>query len=111
LDRAAISGMDAEFVDDYMTIRAHIEGLEAEKAAQFIRAREWAERCGQQEARAEAAEARGRKLEAWRDAVMDGLAVYDRLPENARTGPEDVSDVLDAVAKVARATIDAARRE
>ena len=76
LDRAAISGMDAEFVDDYNTIRAHIEGLEAEKAAQFIRAREWAERCGQQEARAEAAEARVRELE--------GLLIRARNPHAAK---------------------------
>jgi len=56
--------------------RAHIEGLEAEKAAQFIRAREWAERCGQQEARAEAAEARVRELE--------GLLIRARNPHAAK---------------------------
>lgn len=54
---------------------------------------------------AEGEVARLRGLEVWRDAVMDGNAVYGALTDYAkrRTGPENVSDTLDAVAVVARA--------
>jgi hypothetical protein len=43
----------------------------------------------------------------WRDAVMDGHAVFCALTDYARrrTGAENVSDVLDAVAVVARAAM------
>ena len=54
---------------------------------------------------AEGEVARLRGLGVWRDAVMDGNAVYGALTDYAkrRTGPENVSDTLDAVAVVARA--------
>ncbi len=52
-------------------------------------------------------------LEPWRDAVFDGVAVFAALNRNAkpRTSHENVADVLDAVANVARSAIDQARGE
>ena len=102
----------------WLTIRAQIEGLEAARdAGADLDCNErrddadfwWnvaafrAVELGRQIERAEAAEARVRELEAWRDAVFDGPAVYDQLTEDAkrRTGPENVSDTLDAVARAA----------
>jgi hypothetical protein len=46
-------------------------------------------------------------LEAWRDAVLDGNAVYAALTpdDKRRTSATNVNDVLDAAAKVARALL------
>ena len=59
----------------------------------------------------EAAREDVRRLEPWWVAVFDNAAVFAALNRNAkpRTSPENVADVLDAVANVARAAIDAAR--
>ncbi len=59
----------------------------------------------------EAAREDVRHLEPWRDAVFDGVAVFAALNRNAkpRTSLENVADVLDAVANVARSAIDQAR--
>jgi hypothetical protein len=97
------------------TIRAHIEGLEAEVRREREAASGWKFQLDGLELmrlrdnahlleRAEAAEARVRELEGWRDAVLDGNAVYAALTQDQRrrTSADNVSDVLDAAAKVAR---------
>jgi hypothetical protein len=102
------------------TIRAHIEGLEARlakidrmaacgTAESFLALsdddkRQWFASAVIESSERKAAEARVRELEGWRDAVLDGNAVYAALTQDQRrrTSADNVSDVLDAAAKVAR---------
>jgi len=109
LDRAAISGMDAEFVDDYNTIRAHIEGLEAREAAlseQVCTVTGWCEAANK---RAEAAEARVRELEA--DAARYRFLRNDPPSSLCVRIDREGCQAIYTDGELLDAAIDAARRE